>query len=149
MEPEVKEDVMTNDVMQDVRTPSPDFITDRPGKLASFSTDMKTNEQWRQIVDKASELLSDLPEYLSGFFGEYRRPIVTVGLIVGAIITVKLTLAILDSVNDIPLLAPTFELIGLGYSAWFIYRYLLKASNRRELADDFNAVKEQVLGQKK
>jgi hypothetical protein len=73
---------------------------------------------------------------------------VTLGLIFGAVVSVKLTLALLDAINDIPLLAPTFELIGLAYTAWFIYRYLWKASTRQELSGDFNALKDQVLGGK-
>ena len=36
--------------------------------------------------------------------------------------------------------------VGMGYTAWFIYRYLWKASNRQELSRDFNSLKEQVLG---
>jgi hypothetical protein len=91
-------------------------------------------------------LLGDLPEAVSSFFNEYRRPIVTIGLIVAAIISVKLVLALLGAVNEVPLLAPTFELIGLIYSGWFIYRYMLKASNRQELLEDINSLKDQVLG---
>ncbi|MGG6294716.1 CAAD domain-containing protein [Leptolyngbya sp. AN02str] len=116
--------------------------------MSTFSSDSQAGEQWKQITDKATALLADLPEYVTSFFGEYRRPIVTIGLIAGAIVAVKLTLAILGSINDIPLLAPSFELIGIGYSAWFIYRYLLKASNRKELSEDFNSLKSQVLGQR-
>lgn len=106
----------------------------------------QTSEQWREISDKISDLLADLPDYVGDFFKEYKRPLVTVGLFVGAIIAVKMTLAVLSAINDIPLLAPSFELIGFGYSAWFVYRYLLRASNRQELNEDFNALKEQVLG---
>lgn len=40
----------------------------------------------------------------------------------------------MDALDDIPVVAPTFELIGIGYSVWFVSRYLLKASNKQELA---------------
>ena len=53
---------------------------------------------------------------------------------------------VLDAVNDIPFVAPTFELIGLGYSAWFAYRYLLGAKNREELARLSKSMKEYVFG---
>lgn len=69
------------------------------------------------------------------------------GLIVAAIVAVKVLLAVLDSLNDIPLVAPTFELIGIGYSAWFVYRYLLKASTRQELTHEITTLKSQVVGQ--
>lgn len=142
MEPELTQD-----------TNSPEYTTEKlnvtmnnedPGSLqVSTST---TNEQWKQVGDKISAFLADLPEYLTDFFGEYRRPIITVSLIIGALIAVKLLLAILDAINDIPLLSSLFELVGMGYSAWFIYRYVWKAENRQELASDFNSLKQQILG---
>ncbi|MBD0334655.1 MAG: CAAD domain-containing protein [Cyanobacteria bacterium Co-bin13] len=107
-----------------------------------------TSQQVQQVLDKVSELLGDLPEYVTDFFKEYQRPIITVGLIFASIISVKLVLAILGAINEIPLLSPTFELIGLTYSGWFVYRYLLRASNRQELVEDINTLKDQVLGKR-
>jgi hypothetical protein len=138
MEPEVKNEINT-----------PDFINaEDTRKLTSFGTEESTGEEWREYVDKATEFVADLPKYLSEFFGQYKSPLVTIGLLLAALIVVRLVLAILRSVNDIPLLAPTFELIGIGYTTWFVYRYLLRASNRKELVNDFNELKSQVLGQR-
>lgn len=144
MDPEVKVD-----------TTAPEYTTEKlsvtmnnedPGSLTPVTN--PTADQVKQIGEKISAFLADLPEYLTDFFGEYRRPIITVSLVVGALIAVKLLLAILDAINDIPLLSPLFELVGMGYSAWFIYRYIWRAENRQELASDFNSLKEQVLGRK-
>lgn len=145
MEPEVKQD-MNPEVVTEVETTKVSLDGEDAGTITQFTTTTESEEQWRQFGERVSAFLADLPDYLSEFFGEYRRPIITIGLIFGAIVFAKLALAILDSVNDIPLLAPTFEVIGLGYSAWFVYRYLLRASNRKELAEDFNSLKEQILG---
>lgn len=108
----------------------------------------ETSQQLQQIWNRVSGLLGNLPDYVTDFFQEYQRPIITVGLILAAFISVKLVLAILGAVNEIPLLSPTFELIGLVYSGWFIYRYLLRAANRQELIEDINSLKAQVLGKK-
>lgn len=140
MEPEVKE-VETPTI---VETPST-IKLDQAGSLAPMSSD-SSNEQWREIADKTYSVLASLPEYIGQFFTEYRKPLVTVGLIFGSIVSVKLTLALLGAINDVPLLQPTFELVGLGYSVWFVYRYLLKASNRQELGQEFNKLKDQVVG---
>ncbi len=105
-----------------------------------------TLEQVKKVTAQVVDSLGELPKYFGEFFQEYRRPLLALGLIFGAFISVKLTLAILDAINDVPVLAPLFELIGLIYSGWFIYRYLLKASNRAELASEMNALKDQVLG---
>lgn len=133
-------------------TPVPDPVLDDSVvdvATSESTTDSLGEEATRQVQlvwDKVSRLLGDLPDYVSVFFKRYRRPIVTVGLIIAAIISVKLVLALLDAINDVPLLAPTFELVGLIYSGWFLYRYLLKASNRQELLGDIASIRDQVLG---
>ncbi|MDY7016278.1 MAG: CAAD domain-containing protein, partial [Cyanobacteriota bacterium] len=93
-----------------------------------------------------NDFLSQLPQYVTQFFSDYKQPLLTVGIFIVGIITVKVTLALLDAINDIPLLAPILELVGLGYTGWFVYRYLLKAADRQELIAEFNKLKMQVLG---
>ena len=119
-----------------------------PGSLTTVSTTEETSEDFQGIKNQILEILSELPAIISGFFGQYQKPIVTLGLILGFIITLKVMLAVIESLNDIPLLAPTFELIGIVYSGWFIYRYLLRASSRQELSVELQAWKEQLLGEK-
>lgn len=142
MNPEVRSAESTNDAfpVEEVK------VQVNNETIASFSTNPETNEQWRRIGASVSAFLSDLPDYIGVFFNEYKRPLTVIGLVFGGFVSVKLLLAILDSINDIPLLAPTFELIGITYSAWFVYRYLWQASNRKELAANFNAFKDRVLG---
>jgi glutamyl-tRNA synthetase len=104
--------------------------------------------QFQAIKGQALEILAELPGILTRFFNQYRKPIVTVGLILAFGVGIKVTLAVIDALNDIPLLAPTFELIGIVYTAWFVYRYLLRASNRQELWTEVQALKEQLIGDK-
>lgn len=105
-----------------------------------------SNQQWRQTMQRISGFLDTPPGFLTDFFDKYRQPLISLGLIFLVFVGIKLLSGLLDSVNDIPLVAPTFELIGLGYTGWFIYRYLLSAKNRQELSELFNNVKEYVLG---
>jgi CAAD domains of cyanobacterial aminoacyl-tRNA synthetase len=102
--------------------------------------------QLQQISRQISQFLEQLPAYLSSFFKDYKKPLITVALILAAIVTAKVVLAVLDAINDIPLLSPLFELVGIGYASWFIFRYFLKASNRQELADEIQLLKNQFLG---
>ncbi|MBD2528360.1 CAAD domain-containing protein [Nostoc flagelliforme FACHB-838] len=103
--------------------------------------------QWQQISRQVSQFLEQLPRYLGSFFQDYKQPLITVALILTAIITAKVVLALLDAINDIPLLSPLFELVGISYASWFIFRYLLKASTRQELADEIEFLKNQFLGE--
>lgn len=133
-----------------VETKSPEAIVpemnNQTGTITKIQPTVQTQDQWLKYGEVASSFLATLPEYLGTFFNKYKQPLVSIGLIVGAIVAVKVVLAILDALNDIPLVAPSFELIGIGYSAWFIYRYLLKASTRQELTSEIATLKSQVVG---
>lgn len=117
-----------------------------PGSMAKSSPG--DTQPWQEYLDDVLEILAKVPDYVGQFFAEYQQPLVTLGLFLAAIITVKITLAILDALNDIPLLAPLLQLVGLGYTGWFVWRYLWKASNRQELTTEFEAIKKQILGDK-
>lgn len=121
-------------------------INNQTGTITKLQPPVQSQEQWQQYGEQISGFLATLPEYLGSFFNQYKQPLVSVGLIVAAIVSVKVLLAVLDSLNDVPLVAPTFELIGIGYSAWFVYRYLLKASTRKELTSEITTLKSQVVG---
>ncbi|MFK0731275.1 MAG: CAAD domain-containing protein [Gloeotrichia echinulata DVL01] len=121
-------------------------INNQTGTITKLQPPAQSQEQWLKYGEQISAFLGTLPEYLGSFFNQYKQPLISVGLIVGAIVAVKVLLAILDALNDIPLVAPTFELIGIGYSSWFVYRYLLKASTRQELTHEITTLKSQVVG---
>jgi len=123
-----------------------DMVIEKPGAIAKIETPETTAGQFQDIKDQVLTILSELPVYISNFFAEYQKPIVTVGLILTGAVSVKVTLAVLNALNEVPLVAPTFELIGLGYAGWFVYRYLLKASDRQELLAEIESLKEQVIG---
>ncbi|MGV0102881.1 CAAD domain-containing protein [Nostoc sp. DSM 114167] len=121
-------------------------INSQTGTITKLQPPAQSQDEWLKYGEQISTFLATLPDYLGSFFNQYKQPLVTVGLIVGSIVAVKVLLAILDALNDIPLVAPTFELIGIGYSAWFVYRYLLKASTRKELTSEITTLKSQVVG---
>ncbi|MBW4489415.1 MAG: CAAD domain-containing protein [Trichocoleus desertorum ATA4-8-CV12] len=126
-----------------------DVTSAEPAPIVVSPQTSQSSDQWSQIGERVSYYLGQLPDLLSDFFSQNQRLLINLGLLFGGIVTVKLTLAILDAVNDIPLLAPTFELVGIGYSAWFVYRYLLKSENRQELSQEIDALKQQVVGSQK
>lgn len=131
---------------QSKETTVPD-INNQTGTITKLQPPVDSQEQWVKYGEQISQFLATLPDYVGNFFNQYKQPLVTVGLIVGSLVAVRVLLAVLDALNDIPLVAPTFELIGIGYSAWFVYRYLLKASTRQELNSEITTLKSQVVGQ--
>lgn len=138
---------MESQLQQPIDSSSPEAMaTSEPAPLAKLPPAPQTNEQWRRVGGQISDFLAQLPDYLGYFFNEYKQPITSIALIVAAVISVKVVLAVLDALDDIPLLTPTFELVGIGYSVWFVNRYLLKASSRQELSEEIQSLKGQVVG---
>lgn len=121
-------------------------INNQAGTITKLQPPTESQEQWLKYGEFISSFLGAMPEYLGIFFNKYKQPLVSVGLIIGAFVAVRVVLAVLGALNDIPLVAPTFELIGIGYSVWFVYRYLLNASSRQELNSEITTLKSQVMG---
>lgn len=101
-------------------------------------------EKWLQYGEKTSDFITDLQNSVGEFFKQYQPLLGSLGWIFLALISVKLMLALLGAINDIPLLSVLLELIGLGYGIWFIYRYLLTAATRQELSGEIQNFKKQV-----
>lgn len=124
-----------------------DVNVDEPGTVAQLPpASSPTDQAWQEWVQPVLDFVAKLPGIISGFYYEYQQSILVVGLVLAGFITVYITLAVLDAINDIPLLAPIFELVGIGYTIWFIARYLWKAESRKELGVEFNSLKGQLLG---
>ena len=54
---------------------------------------------------------------------------------------------VVGAINSIPVLPKAMELAGLGYSSWFVYRYVLFKDSRKELVEQFDALKNKVSGE--
>lgn len=141
-------EIMESQVQQPeyVDTTSEGIASPGSAPLATVKANTPSDAQWQRIGAQVSDFLAQLPEYIGRFFNQYKQPIISLGLIFVAIITVKIVLAVIDALNDIPLLQPTFELIGIGYTTWFAYRYLIQASKRQELSGEIEKLKQQVVG---
>ncbi len=118
------------------------------GVLAPVTSEEDSTAELKAMLGKGVEVVSNLDTILGDFFSEYRQLIISLGLGFGSIIAVKLTLALLSALNEIPLVEPILELVGLGYTAWFVTRFMLKSEKRQEFYEKFTNTKDSVLGNK-
>ncbi|MTJ08507.1 hypothetical protein FJR38_09870 [Anabaena sp. UHCC 0253] len=116
------------------------------GNLPKLPPAKETESQWQKISSQIVDFFNKLPDYLGSILNNNKQGLITLLLILSALVTVKVAIALLDAVNDIPLLQPIFELIGLFYSIWFTARYLLKYETRQELSQKFSSFKQKSLG---
>jgi len=78
------------------------------------------------IVDKANEFVADVTE----------RPIYYTKLAsyaAGALVALTILKAVIAAVESIPVLPSMLELVGLGYTSWFVWRYVIFKESREEL----------------
>lgn len=115
------------------------------GTMVSASEPSSLN-QVQELIEPVFDFLGKLPDELGNFFADYKKPLITLLIFASGIVSVYVVLSVINAINDIPLLSPILELVGLGYSVWFVYRYLLRASTRSELAQEFEVLKKQVVG---
>lgn len=112
-----------------------------PALLSKLSPSPQIQEKWWwQIGTQVPVWLAGLPESLDRLFNQYNQAIINVALILAFSLAARVILAVMDALNDIPLLEPTFELVGIGYCVWFFYRYLLWASTRQELFQEIQGL---------
>jgi valyl-tRNA synthetase len=117
-------------------------------KLAASSSSIANySSQAQQIWSQVTGFLSELPDQAGQLFRSYQRPLLVVGSLLLALIALKVMSAVLSALNSIPLAQPSFEAVGLGYSLWFVYRYLLTAAKRQDLVTVTRSLKEQTLGE--
>ncbi|PWA53715.1 hypothetical protein CTI12_AA330020 [Artemisia annua] len=90
----------------------------------------------------ANELFDDLKEKWDAL--ENKPTVIVYGG--GAVVAIWLFSIFISAVNSVPLLPKILELVGLGYTGWFVYRYLLFKSSRRELATDIESIKKKFTG---
>lgn len=130
------QETTTSNVGLSTETPAPAAIQPSPA-------DKPVAQEW---VAVGRDFLAKMYDYIGEFISDNEKILVNLLLAFLAVIAVRVILAVLTAINDFPLLSPLFELIGLGYTGWFVYRYLWKESNRQELKSEFNALKSQIIG---
>ncbi|KAM3243863.1 hypothetical protein ACQJBY_055656 [Aegilops geniculata] len=63
----------------------------------------------------------------------------------GALIALLIISKIISAIDSVPLLPNVLEIVGTGYSVWFITRYLLFKESRDELFAKFEDLKNNII----
>eukprot|EP00244_Chara_vulgaris_P007071 TRINITY_DN2653_c0_g2_i1.p1 TRINITY_DN2653_c0_g2~~TRINITY_DN2653_c0_g2_i1.p1 ORF type:complete len:223 (+),score=60.93 TRINITY_DN2653_c0_g2_i1:70-669(+) len=95
-----------------------------------------------ELTEQAEKLWKDLQVKWEGV-EDKTTVVVYAG---GAVFGLWLLSSVASAVNSVPLLPKLLELIGLGYTSWFVYRYLLFKDTRQELLNEIEDLKAKVTG---
>ena len=100
---------------------------------------VKASEDASSSID-TNELFNDLKEKWDAV--ENKPTVIIFGA--GGAFAVWLSSVVIGAINKVPLLPNIMELVGVGYSGWFIYRYLLFESSRKELTSNIESIKKKI-----
>ncbi|WP_315790926.1 CAAD domain-containing protein [Fischerella sp. JS2] len=114
--------------------------------LAKLPPAQESESQWQLITRELTSFWQEISQNFNKFFQAYKPLLINLAWLLAAVVSVKVILAVLDAINDIPLAQPVLELVGISYTIWFVFRYLLKDSTRQELVTEIDSVKKQFLG---
>lgn len=126
---------------------APESVTayDAPA-TESEETIESTAEVWRSIQATMTAVFANATVYIGEFFKNNRRSLTTLGWIVLAFLAARFLFAVVDAIDDIPLVTPLLELIGFVYVVRFVWRYLLRQNDRQEFMQTLDRVKAEVFG---
>ncbi len=102
--------------------------------------------QFELITRELANFWQEFSQNFNKFFQAYKQIFIILAWLLAAVVTAKIILAVLDAINDVPLAQPVLELIGIIYTTWFVFRYLIKESTRQELTTEIDSIKKQFLG---
>ncbi|WP_204103052.1 MULTISPECIES: valine--tRNA ligase [Spirulina sp. CCY15215] len=92
------------------------------------------------------QFLASLPKGTNQFFQNNQRTLIVIAVASGSLVGFKILVALLNTLNAIPFIEPTLELVGVSYSTWFVLRYLARSSGRQALREKIQKQWEIVLG---
>jgi len=98
------------------------------------------------VAEKILEPFLKAPVYFRESFTEYHRPLILGGTLVGFLGVTSFLFKILKEFDDIPLVSPILELIGIGYTGWFLLRYASSAESRQALQKQLQSLLDQTFG---
>ncbi|GBG68861.1 hypothetical protein CBR_g3554 [Chara braunii] len=125
--------------LRTARSLRPKAIADETTTSTTTST---TSEDGSSGNEQLEVLIKDLQEKWDAV--ENKQGVALYGG--GALVALWLSSTIVSALNSLPLLPKVLELVGLGYTSWFVYRYLLFKQSREELSELIDELKAKITG---
>jgi CAAD domains of cyanobacterial aminoacyl-tRNA synthetase len=134
-----------NEVIIETNSPE-ELLIEEPLLLPSASEAELTEESWDSFQAQATDFLASTTQSIVAFFKSNRSLMTKLGWVFLAFLGIRILFAAVGAIDDIPLMSPLLKLIGLISVGQFVWRYLLKASDRQAFVEKIDQVKAEFLG---
>ncbi|TVU28605.1 hypothetical protein EJB05_20128 [Eragrostis curvula] len=126
-------------------------VTDKPESPAEEKDAVETSASSSSLEaaevapasSGASEENGGLDDILSKLDIEVTPTLILTGS--GAFVALLVLSSVVSAIDSVPLLPKLLELVGIGYSVWFTYQYLLFKEGRDELFAKFEDLKQRII----
>jgi hypothetical protein len=140
------QEISTRQPQSPMRTASRSIPAPDPTTLAEQSPLIYSIQKLRWIGAQISLYTTLYTTQLIAFLRElpqrHSRALISVVLILGVIVALKILFALIGALNDLPLIPALLKLIGLAYSIWFASHYLFTESGRQDLSQKLQSFKD-------
>ncbi len=125
--------------------------TAAPGTINSTATSATTTAQtevsvWEKVLDSVLQFLDSPTESVQIFFSDYKRPALSLAVILGTIMTYRVLDSMLDAVDELPGLRGLFQLVGLFYVGRLAARRLFRAEERQRAIAELQETWGKIVG---
>ncbi|MEM9265198.1 MAG: valine--tRNA ligase [Cyanobacteria bacterium P01_F01_bin.13] len=117
-----------------------------PENLAESNEAGLPEIDWGDGVEAIQTLLKHPLGYANQAYNVAKKPASIVLLLLLTGLGIRLAAAVIAGINTLPPVGRFFQMIGVGYTAWFGGRYILKANNRRQLWENATGFWDEVVG---
>jgi valyl-tRNA synthetase len=104
------------------------------------------DKPWDSMTWTERFQLAEVFNLVGDFFQTYQRSLSGLGAIGLLIFVIELLKAVLDTVNQVPVLPALMEIVGLGYAVWYGKRNIWNSSERDRLWQQVQQLKQDIIG---
>ncbi|MEM6452673.1 MAG: valine--tRNA ligase [Cyanobacteria bacterium P01_D01_bin.105] len=122
------------------------LTTTSPVKSVTTFKGVDGDSDWQKIISAVLRFLDNPSSYFEDFFVDYKKPALSLALLLGVGMTYKVLDSILDSFETVPGLAGLFQLIGIGYTVQFVARRVVKGKKRDRVIQELNQIWAEIAG---
>jgi hypothetical protein len=106
------------------------------------SEETKEEQQSNNVQDVAEDIKQKLPALTSI---PKKQIFVGVATLIATVIVLRVLFAVLGAIASLPFLPTFFEVVGIGYTLWFAYRYLSTVEGREELQNKLTTLRNRIM----
>ena len=101
---------------------------------------------WQKGVRAVLQFLDQPGRYFDNFFVDYKKPALSLAVLLGVGMTYKVLDSILDSIESVPALGALFQIIGIGYTTQFVARRVVKGEKRDRVITELQQTWAEIAG---